>query len=79
MFVVGWSLVVPAAPLAAVAGAEESSEFLRHLRLIRDAWGPQAVPVIEAIPDANHFTALDHLARRGTRVHGLALERLGLG
>jgi arylformamidase len=63
----------PAAPLYAVAGAQESPEFLRHLRSIEDAWGQAAVPVSETIPGANHFTVLDELARSGSRVHRLAM------
>jgi arylformamidase len=68
----------PARPLWAVAGADESSEFLRHLSLIRSAWGSDVVPVSEAIPSTNHFTVLDELAHAGSRVHGLALRALGL-
>jgi arylformamidase len=68
----------PHAPLMAVAGGDESSEFMRHMDLIRTAWGPGAVPVSEAIPSTNHFTVLDELARPGSRVHGLALQGLGL-
>ncbi len=68
----------PRTPLFAVAGADESSEFQRHLRLIRSAWGDDAVPVSESIPSTNHFTVLDELACSGTRVHGLALRALGL-
>jgi arylformamidase len=68
----------PQAPLFAVAGADESSEFGRHLDLIRTAWRAGAVPVSEAIPSTNHFTVLDELARPGSRVHSLALRALGL-
>ena len=68
----------PTGPLFAVAGADESSEFVRHLDLIRAAWGGDAVPVSETIASANHFTVLDELARPGSRVHGLALKALEL-
>lgn len=49
--------------LDAVAGADESSEFLRQSRLIADTWGQAGVTVrYEAIAGANHFTVLDPLA-----------------
>jgi arylformamidase len=35
------------APLYSVAGGDESAEFIRQARLIRDVWGPTAVPVCE--------------------------------
>jgi arylformamidase len=63
----------PAAPLYAVAGGQESQEFLRHLRSIEDAWGQTCVPVSETIPGTNHFTVLDELARPGSRLHHLAM------
>ncbi|NJK42600.1 MAG: hypothetical protein HC937_02615, partial [Aquincola sp.] len=36
--------------LYAVVGADESDEFIRHNQLIRDQWGPTAVPVCETVP-----------------------------
>ncbi|MEI6025335.1 MAG: alpha/beta hydrolase [Betaproteobacteria bacterium] len=68
----------PAGTLRAVAGALESEEFLRHNRLIRRRWGARAVPVCEGIPGADHFTVLDGLAQKGSRMHNLALQMLGL-
>lgn len=68
----------PAAPLLAVAGADESEEFARHLRLIRRRWSGRAVPVSELLPAANHFTVLDELVREGSRLHSLACGLLGL-
>jgi arylformamidase len=65
--------------LRAVSGALESDEFFRHNRLIRRRWGSRAVPVCEAIEQADHFTVLDSLTRGDNRLHGLALEMLGLG
>lgn len=64
--------------LRAVAGALESPEFLRHSRLIRRRWGEKAVPVCEAIPDADHFTVLDGLLKPGSRLHTLALQTMGV-
>ncbi|MCY7316969.1 MAG: alpha/beta hydrolase [Rubrivivax sp.] len=67
-----------AAKLYAAVGLEESDEFLHHTRLIRDVWGPTAVPVCETLPGANHFTVLNRLADPQGRLHELALRLLGL-
>lgn len=66
------------APLYAVAGGDESDEFVRQTRLIREAWGPTSVPVCETVPCANHLTVLHGLADPGGRLHDLALRLLGL-
>ena len=55
--------------LTAVAGADESSEFLRHNRLIQQAWGERVVPVCEALPGLNHFSIVDALAEPKQRLH----------
>jgi arylformamidase len=64
--------------LFAVVGLEESDEFLRQNALIRDVWGPTAVPVCETLPGANHFNVLSPLADPASRLHELALRLLGL-
>ncbi len=66
------------AKLFATVGLDESDEFLRHNRLIRDVWGPTAVPVCETLPGLNHFTVLANLADPAGRLHHLALRLLGL-
>ena len=66
------------AKLYAVAGLDESEEFLRQTRLIRDVWGPTAVPVCETLPGVNHFTVLNGLADPQGRLHELALRLVGL-
>ena len=66
------------AKLYAVVGLDESDEFLRQNRLIRDVWGPTAVPVCETLPSRNHFSVLNSLAEPGGRLHELALRLLGL-
>lgn len=60
--------------LYAVAGAEESSEFVRQTQLIQSAWGPSVVPVCEVIPGLNHFTVVDALGHSGSRLNQLARE-----
>jgi arylformamidase len=64
--------------LYAAVGLDESDEFLRQNHLIRDVWGPTAVPVCETIAGTNHFTILNRLADPASRVHELALRLLGL-
>ncbi len=66
------------AKLYAAVGLDESDEFLRQNTLIRDVWGPTAVPVCETVPGSNHFTLLNRLADSRSRVHQLALRLLGL-
>lgn len=70
----------PASPqtLLALVGEQESDEFRRQNRLIRQAWGPRAVPVCEALPGCNHFTVLHDLADPQGRSHQLARQLLGL-
>jgi arylformamidase len=58
--------------LYSVVGGDESPEFLRHNRLIHQAWGPKTVPVCEALPDLNHFSVVTDLPRSGTRLNALA-------
>ena len=66
------------AKLYAAVGLDESDEFQRQNTLIRDVWGPTAVPVCETVPGSNHFTVLNQLADPRSRVHQLALRLLGL-
>jgi arylformamidase len=64
--------------LHAVVGGDESEEFLRHNQLIRDVWGPTAVPVCEALQGLNHFSVLSNLVEPKGRLHALTLRLLGL-
>ena len=57
--------------LYTVAGGDESPEFLRHNRLIHQAWGPKTVPVCEDLPGLNHFSIVTELTRVGSRLHAL--------
>jgi arylformamidase len=68
----------PKGRLYTVVGGDESSEFLRQNRLIRDVWGPTAVPVCETVPGRNHITVVEGLADPAARLHELALRLLGL-
>ena len=68
----------PPGTLYALAGANESEEFLRQNRLIREAWGALRVPVCETVPGTNHLDVLIELADPQARLHHLALELLGL-
>jgi arylformamidase len=64
-------------PLVAVVGADESSEFHRQTRLIRQAWGEAAVPTCEALPGRHHMNVLHDLAEPEARLHQLARDLLG--
>lgn len=68
----------PRGPLFALAGGDESEEFIRQTHLIRDQWGPSTVPVCEALPGLNHFTVLHDLVDPAGRAHAHALRLLGL-
>lgn len=59
--------------LYAVCGGDESPEFIRQNRLIRDAWGEEVVQVCEALPGLQHFSILEALATPG-QLQQLALE-----
>jgi len=69
----------PRGKLFAVVGADESEEFLRQNQLIRDVWGPTAVPVCEQLPGAHHLAVMRNLADPAGRLHTLAKQLLGLG
>jgi arylformamidase len=62
--------------LYSVAGADESEEFLRQIRLIQEAWGARRVPLCEALPGLNHFSVLEALVEPSHRLHQLALDLL---
>jgi arylformamidase len=68
----------PKGRLYATVGAAESDEFLRQNQLIRDVWGPTAVPVCETVPGRNHFSVLESLVDPAGRLHELGLRLLGL-
>jgi arylformamidase len=67
-----------AGKLYATVGLDESSEFLRQNTLIRDVWGPTAVPVCETVPGKHHFSVLESLVDPQGRLHELTLRLLGL-
>jgi arylformamidase len=58
--------------LFTVVGGDESPEFLRHNRLIHQAWGAKTVPVCEELPGLNHFSVVTDLTRIGSRLNALA-------
>ena len=68
----------PRSPLHALVGGLESEEFLRQNRLIREQWGPRAVPVCETLPGCDHFTSLHELVDGQGRAHQHACRLLGL-
>ena len=68
----------PRRPLMAVAGGDESQEFLRQNLLIRHQWGPTSVPVCETLSGRHHLDVLHSLADDKGRLHHLACRLLGL-
>jgi arylformamidase len=62
--------------LYAVCGGDESDEFHRQMRVIREVWGADRVPVCESLPELNHFSVLEALATPSHRLHQLALQLL---
>lgn len=60
--------------LYAVAGANESAEFLRHNVLIQQAWGGQVVPVRDVLPGLNHFSVVEALTQPDQLLHQRALQ-----
>ena len=62
--------------LYAVAGANESAEFLRHNVLIQQAWGRKVVPVRDELPGLNHFSVVDAMTRPGHLLHQRVLQLL---
>ena len=73
-----WMPAPRAGILNAVAGADESPEFLRQNQLIQSAWGSKRVPVCEALEGLNHFSVLDSLVQPGTRLNSLVRGLLGV-
>ena len=69
-----WMKAPAHASLRSVVGALESEAFLRHNELIRQAWGPQRVPVCEALPELHHFSILSALADPDHSLHQLASD-----
>lgn len=63
-----------AGTLYAVAGGDESAEFLRQTQLMRKAWGKKVVPVSEALSGLNHFSVVESLCHSGSRLNQLARE-----
>ncbi len=66
-----------AGKLYATVGLDESGEFLRQNTLIRDVWGPTAVPVCETVAGKHHFSVLEGFVDPQGRLHDLALRLLG--
>jgi arylformamidase len=60
--------------LYAVAGANESAEFLRHNVLIQQAWGRQVVPVRDELPGLNHFSVVEAMTQPGHLLHQRVLQ-----
>ena len=62
--------------LCSVAGGQESTAFTEHNALIQQAWGHQAVPTAEVLPELNHFSIVEALTRPGHRLNELTRTAL---
>lgn len=69
----------PKGRLVVAAGGDESEEFLRQNTLMRAAWGPAAVPLVETVAGANHFSVVHALVDGEEAIHHHTLGLLGLG
>ncbi|MBU2409914.1 MAG: alpha/beta fold hydrolase [Gammaproteobacteria bacterium] len=58
--------------LYAVAGGNESEEFVRQAQVMQEAWGPAIVPKCEILPRLDHFSIVDSLADPEQALHALA-------
>ncbi|TFY97162.1 alpha/beta hydrolase [Ramlibacter humi] len=63
-----------AGTLYSVCGGEESPEFIRQNRLIRESWGEGVVEVCEEMEGLHHFGVIEALAQPGHPLQALALE-----
>ena len=68
----------PRGPFHALVGGDESDEFIRQNRLIRDQWGPSTVPVCEVVAGRHHFDIVSDLVDPAGRSHARARQLLGL-
>lgn len=66
----------PRGQLYAVAGGDESEEFIRHNASIRVAWGRNTVPVCEVLPGLHHFSIVDAFADPAHALHRYAVQLL---
>ena len=60
--------------LDSIVGGIESSEFIRQAEIITDAWKGKTQTRFEAIPGANHFTAVDPLGDPHSAMTARTLE-----
>ena len=68
-----WMPPVSTAPLVTAVGGDESSEFHRQTRLIRERW-PANVRFDVPMPGTNHMTVVDGLADPASALHRAALD-----
>ena len=67
------------APMAVVAGGDESDEFRRQARDFADEWGRAGVDAeVLIVPGTDHFTVLDTLAEPGHATVAAAKRLLGV-
>lgn len=66
-------------PVIVTVGGAESEEYLAQSQDLTIAWSQQELPVTQLIiPEANHFSILDHLVNPQAPLHQAMLAQMGL-
>ncbi|MCE2657110.1 MAG: alpha/beta hydrolase [Rubrivivax sp.] len=67
-----------AGSVQAFVGEQESPEFHRQGRALREAWGLRVVSACEAVPGCHHLSVMDALVDPSTRLHQAVRRALGV-
>ena len=65
-------------PLLVTVGGAESEEYLAQSQDLADAWSAQISVTSLIVPEANHFSILDHLVHPTAPLHRAVLAQIGL-
>lgn len=66
------------APLIVTVGEAESDEYHAQSQDLVDAWSEKELSIIHlSVPDANHFSILEHLAIEGGSINQAILNQMG--
>ena len=74
------ALMLPQAkmPILIAAGGDESDEFKRQNELLIERWSNSCPMQNVPLPGANHFTAVEELAKADSPLHQAALKMMGV-
>jgi arylformamidase len=65
-------------PLIVTVGGAESDEYLAQSQDLADAWSPHIPLTHLVVPEANHFSILEHLVNPAAPLHQAILAQMGL-